>query len=45
VIEVNDNPNIMEGDEDAVEHDRVYDAIIATLLARIRSPQEREPAS
>jgi glutathione synthase/RimK-type ligase-like ATP-grasp enzyme len=45
VIEVNDNPNIMEGDEDAVEHDRIYDAIIATLLARIRTPQEREPSA
>lgn len=39
VIEVNDNPNIMEGDEDAVERDRLYDAIITTLLRRIRAPR------
>ena len=45
VIEVNDNPNLMEGDEDAVEHDRIYDAVIATLLARIRTPREREPSA
>jgi glutathione synthase/RimK-type ligase-like ATP-grasp enzyme len=45
VIEVNDNPNLMEGDEDAVEHDRVYDAVIATLLSRIRAPREREPSA
>lgn len=35
VIEVNDNPNIMESDEDAVEKDRVYETIIAVLLRRI----------
>jgi glutathione synthase/RimK-type ligase-like ATP-grasp enzyme len=40
VIEVNDNPNIMEGDEDAIERDRVYDAIIAALLSRIRVPRD-----
>jgi glutathione synthase/RimK-type ligase-like ATP-grasp enzyme len=40
VIEVNDNPNIMEGDEDAIERDRVYDAIVATLLRRIRVPHD-----
>lgn len=42
VIEVNDNPNIMEGDEDAVERDRIYEAIVTTLLGRIRVP--RNPA-
>lgn len=36
VIEVNDNPNIVEGDEDAVEKDRIYDRIIASLLRRIQ---------
>ena len=41
MIEVNDNPNIMEGDEDAVERDRVYDALVTTLLSRIRVPRDR----
>ena len=45
IIEVNDNPNIMEGDEDAVERDRVYDAIITTLLRRIKAPQESASTS
>ncbi len=44
VIEVNDNPNIMEGDEDAVERERVYEAIITTLLSRIRTPRDRRNA-
>lgn len=41
VIEINDNPNIMETEEDAVEKDRIYDAIVAALLRRIREA-ERE---
>ncbi|MDH3455765.1 MAG: RimK family protein [Gemmatimonadota bacterium] len=45
VIEVNDNPNIMEGDEDAVERDGIYDAIISTLLNRIRAPRDRRTES
>jgi glutathione synthase/RimK-type ligase-like ATP-grasp enzyme len=45
VIEVNDNPNIMEGDEDAVERDAIYDAIVATLLKRIRAPRDRSTES
>jgi glutathione synthase/RimK-type ligase-like ATP-grasp enzyme len=36
VIEVNDNPNIVATDEDAIERDRLYDTIIATFLRRIR---------
>jgi len=39
VIEVNDNPNLVETDEDAVERDRLYDAVIQTLLRRIKAPQ------
>jgi glutathione synthase/RimK-type ligase-like ATP-grasp enzyme len=44
VIEVNDNPNIMETDEDAVEKDRLYDAIIGSLLRRIREIALDTPA-
>lgn len=44
VIEVNDNPNILETDEDAVEKERLYDAVIASLLRRIRAISERTPA-
>ncbi len=40
VIEVNDNPNLVEGDEDAIEKDRIYDAIIAALLRRIQETAE-----
>jgi glutathione synthase/RimK-type ligase-like ATP-grasp enzyme len=40
VIEVNDNPNIVTGDEDAVERDRIYDAVIAVLLRRVNEPAE-----
>ncbi len=40
IIEINDNPNIVEGDEDAVERDHIYDAVITTLLNRIRTPRE-----
>jgi glutathione synthase/RimK-type ligase-like ATP-grasp enzyme len=36
VIEVNDNPNVLETDEDAVERDRIYDAIILALIRRVR---------
>lgn len=43
VIEVNDNPNILETDEDAVEKDRLYDAVIAALLRRIRTANDRPP--
>ncbi len=39
VIEVNDNPNLMETDEDAAEGDRIYEAVILTLLRRIDAPQ------
>jgi glutathione synthase/RimK-type ligase-like ATP-grasp enzyme len=39
VIEVNDNPNLVETDEDAVERDRLYEAVILTLLRRIKAPQ------
>jgi glutathione synthase/RimK-type ligase-like ATP-grasp enzyme len=40
VIEINDNPNILETDEDAVEKDRLYDAVISALLRRIRERDE-----
>ena len=36
MIEINDNPNIETGYEDAVEKDRVYDAIIGSFVRRIR---------
>ncbi len=37
VIEVNENPTILETDEDAVERDQIYDAIILALLRRVRT--------
>jgi glutathione synthase/RimK-type ligase-like ATP-grasp enzyme len=37
VIEINDNPNIDIGDEDAVEKDRLYEEIIGVFLARIHA--------
>jgi glutathione synthase/RimK-type ligase-like ATP-grasp enzyme len=37
VIEVNDNPNIEAGYEDAVEGDRIYDEIIGFFLRRIEA--------
>ena len=40
VIEVNDNPNIIATDEDAVEKDRIYDAVIDALLSRVQRPVE-----
>jgi glutathione synthase/RimK-type ligase-like ATP-grasp enzyme len=35
VIEINDNPNIEAGFEDAVEGDRIYDEIVGWFLRRI----------
>jgi len=43
VIEVNDNPNIIAGDEDTVERDRLYGEIIASLLRRIRTNDTATP--
>ena len=37
VIEINDNPNILTTDEDGVERDRVYEALLDAFVARIRS--------
>jgi glutathione synthase/RimK-type ligase-like ATP-grasp enzyme len=42
VIEINDNPNIQTGYEDGVEQDRIYEALLDTFVARIRS---RAPAA
>jgi glutathione synthase/RimK-type ligase-like ATP-grasp enzyme len=36
MIEINDNPNIETGYEDVVEKDKLYDAVIASFLRRIR---------
>ena len=36
MIEINDNPNIDTGYEDAVVKDKLYDAIIASFLRRVR---------
>ncbi len=44
VIEVNDNPNILETDEDAVERERLYEEIILALLRRIRETAGESPA-
>lgn len=35
VIEINDNPSIESGYEDAIEKDAIYDAVILSLLRRI----------
>lgn len=45
LIEVNDNPNIDAGVEDAVLGDELYDAVIRALIARIESAwSPRRPA-
>lgn len=44
MIEINDNPNLDLGYEDAVEKDRVYEQIIATFLRRIRIASETSKA-
>jgi glutathione synthase/RimK-type ligase-like ATP-grasp enzyme len=36
IIEINDNPTIETGDEDAVERDRIYEEIIAAFMRRIQ---------
>lgn len=36
IIEINDNPDIWVGDEDAVEGDRIYDGITGYFLRRIQ---------
>ncbi|MEZ5392861.1 MAG: hypothetical protein R2724_08280 [Bryobacterales bacterium] len=45
MIEINDNPNIETGYEDAVEKDKVYDAVIASFLRRIRKGAAQGAAS
>jgi len=37
VIEINDNPNIQQSYEDATEGERIYEAVLATFVARIRN--------
>ena len=44
IIEVNDNPTIETGDEDTVEKDRIYDAIITTFMRRIQDRSRVTPA-
>jgi glutathione synthase/RimK-type ligase-like ATP-grasp enzyme len=41
VIEINDNPNVQAGYEDAVEKDRIYDTITTALVSRILSRSTR----
>jgi glutathione synthase/RimK-type ligase-like ATP-grasp enzyme len=41
VIEINDNPNIQAGYEDAVEKDRIYDTITTAFVSRILSRATR----
>ena len=41
VIEINDNPNILAADEDAVERDRVYEALLDAFVARIATVTEQ----
>jgi glutathione synthase/RimK-type ligase-like ATP-grasp enzyme len=36
IIEINDNPDLWVGDEDAAEGDRIYETIISNFLRRIR---------
>ncbi len=36
IIEINDNPDLWVGDEDAVEGDRLYEAIVQAFLRRIQ---------
>lgn len=37
VIEINDNPNIQQGFEDAAEGERIYEAVLGAFVARIRN--------
>jgi glutathione synthase/RimK-type ligase-like ATP-grasp enzyme len=37
VIEINDNPNIQAGYEDAAEGERIYEAVLSHFVSRIRS--------
>lgn len=44
IIEVNDNPTIETGEEDTVEKDRIYEAIITTFMRRIQDRSRVTPA-
>ena len=43
MIEINDNPNIDSGYEDAFVKDKLYDSIIASFLRRIRRESAAKP--
>jgi glutathione synthase/RimK-type ligase-like ATP-grasp enzyme len=45
IIEINDNPDIWVGEEDAVEGDRLYDAIVHAFLRRLHGVGLRREAS
>jgi len=45
IIEINDNPDIWVGEEDAVEGDRLYDAIVLAFLRRLHAVGLRREAS
>src|SRR5262249_8306009 len=44
VIEVNDNPSIQSGYEDEIEGDRLYEAVLAAFVRRIRAASVRNHA-
>ena len=43
VIEVNDNPNVDAGVEDAVLHEELYNRIMLSILQRIEKKKQRTP--
>ncbi|UCC71498.1 MAG: RimK family protein [Gemmatimonadota bacterium] len=45
IIEINDNPDIWVGEEDAVEGDRLYDAIVHAFLRRLHDVGLRREVS
>jgi glutathione synthase/RimK-type ligase-like ATP-grasp enzyme len=45
IIEINDNPDIWVGEEDAVEGDRLYDAIVQAFLRRLHEVALRREIS
>ncbi|NIN71794.1 MAG: ATP-grasp domain-containing protein [Gemmatimonadetes bacterium] len=42
IIEINDNPDIWVGEEDAAEGDRLYDAVIRAFVHRIEESRRHE---
>jgi len=44
IIEINDNPNVDAGNEDAVLHDALYQEVMSVFLKRIEEHKSRRPS-